>query len=209
MPRSVFGMPVLVALLAALAATACGDDDYEGGDGGADTETDSPCTGDVVEFADNELEDGIRDAIGKEEGVLCAEDVDDLTDLFVYGPGVEDLNGIQYLVALVNLDLSFNQVTDLAPLSDLVELRSLVVDSNQVSDLAPLTGLTALSGIFLEDNQVTDLAPLVANEGIGNQDYLDLENNPIDQDEQAENIQTLCDRGVVIYPFCDHDIDVD
>jgi len=159
-----------------------------GSDGGTDTdtETDAECTGEgggyVVEFADPNLEQAVREQFEEFDlgDVLCSEELQLLMGLEASGYGIADLGGIQALMALESANFFLNDVTD----------------------LAPLAGLVALDELWLTHNGVTDLAPLVANEGIADGDYVDLVDNPIDETAQAENIAALCDRGVHLDPYC-------
>lgn len=108
------------------------------------------------------------------------------------------------MAALSTLSLSSNNVSDLSSLSGLSALAWLCLHSNNITDLAPLSNLTALSVITLSNNSVSDLRPLVANTGLGRNtwDEVWLDNNPIDCDAQADNIQALLDRGVFLYMGC-------
>ena len=141
---------------------------------------DEPCGGDEVVFAEEVLEQMVRNALDSYDGPLCPEVVDGLTELAATGLNIGDLDRMQSLTALQLLEL----------------------EGNEISLLAPLSGLTSLSLLDLSNNQISDLAPLVANAGIGSGDYVYVYDNPIDEVAQAENIAALCDRGVLLDPFC-------
>ena len=82
-------------------------------------------------------------------------------------------------------------------------MTHLSLDGNSVSDVSPLSGLVSLMILRLQGNSVTDLSPLVANPGLADtQDGVWLRNNPLDCEEQAENIQALEDRGVSVSTSC-------
>jgi hypothetical protein len=57
--------------------------------------------------------------------------------------------------------------------------------------------------VILSGNQIADLAPLVANAELGEGDSVYVDDNPIDEMAQADNIAALCDRGVSLDPYCD------
>ena len=116
---------------------------------------------------------------------------------------VSDLSPLAGVTVLNELSVSNNQVGDLAGLEGHEYLHVLSIDGNQVSSLTPLAEITTLDLLSLTGNQVTDLGPLVENEGIGNGNFVSVDDNPIDEDAQAENIAALCDRGVYLSPFCD------
>jgi Leucine-rich repeat (LRR) protein len=141
---------------------------------------DEPCGGDEVVFADERLEQAVRNSLDSYDRPLCPGVVDGLTEIAAGGWSIGDLDGVQSLTAL----------------------RMLELWSNRISDLAPLSGLTSLSLLDLAGNEISDLAPLVANAGIGAGDYVYISENPIDEAAQAENIAALCGRGVRVDPFC-------
>jgi len=75
-------------------------------------------------------------------------------------PGITDLAGIQCLVSLTELDLSYNTISDLSPLSSLTSLTHLTARGNIISDLSPLSSLTSLDELNLVVNEISDLSPL-------------------------------------------------
>ena len=180
--------PLAAAALAALALVGCDD---SGGYGSWS------CDG-ALEFADANLEQAVRDAVGKPAGDLLAEDVSELAYLEASSREIADLGGVQCLSALTELYLGDNLITAVGPLDRLTSLERLVLEVNGITDLGPLAALTALSTLSLHSNQVSDLAPLVANDGLGDGDVVWLAENPIDTGEQAGNIEALEARGVTL-----------
>ena len=77
-------------------------------------------------------------------------------------------------------------------------LRILYLKENPISDLAPLARLKLLTHIYLEENEVVDLAPLVANDGLGEGDYIDLRRNPLGRRSLITHITALRKRGVEV-----------
>jgi len=61
---------------------------------------------------------------------------------------------------VTELDLSWNQISDLTPLSVLQNLTELYLHNNQITDLTPLSGLQNLTYLSLDFNRITDLTPL-------------------------------------------------
>ena len=129
-----------------------------------------------VEFADPALEDAIREALELEVGDICAEDLVYLYSLVAANREIVDLGGIEYCVNLALLTLPDNGITDLGPLS----------------------GLTQLEWLNLQNNQITDIGPLVANEGIGDEDIVDLSGNPLGESAINYDIPSLEARGVIV-----------
>ena len=70
------------------------------------------------------------------------------------------LTPLQGMIALHNLDLSFNQIRDVSPLQWMTALQVLYLDYNQIQDVVPLAGLTVLTELYLYNNQIQDVAPL-------------------------------------------------
>ena len=67
-------------------------------------------------FADPALEAAVRLAVEKPTGALTQGDVKGLKTLSAAAGGVTSLKGIEALVGLETLLLSYNQITDVAPL---------------------------------------------------------------------------------------------
>ena len=134
-----------------------------------------------------------------------------LTWLIVCGHSISDLSPLAEVTSLTRIDLGDNLIDDLGPLASLTSLTILVADSNEVEDLTPLAALSSLQEVYLRSNRISDLSPLVAGPALGSDDLVDLTSlvsdprhdpNPIDCIEQAENIQTLRDRGVDVEIDC-------
>ena len=76
-----------------------------------------------------------------------------------------------------------------------------ILSENQISDISSLSYLTNLNQVSLSGNQISDILPLVENSGLGEGDWLCLENNNLDLGEGSrdmEYIGTLKDRGVMV-----------
>ncbi len=120
---------------------------------------------DVVDFADNILEDLVREALRQPRGELTENDLESLREL-KYEPessssSVESLEGLQFAVNLESLGLPDNSVSDLSPLSALVQLRNLDLAKNDnITDISVLQNLVNLETIDLSANNISDLSPL-------------------------------------------------
>jgi Leucine-rich repeat (LRR) protein len=179
---------------------------------------------DVVEFEDPNLEQVVREDIGKPTGQLFLSDVIGIKKLDAYKRGIESLEGIQHLQNLQELNFDNNQVSDISPLANLTNLEWLYFynnqvqdisalanltnlewldfDNNQVSDISPLANLTNLEWLNFQSNQVSDISPLVLNEGLGFCDTIYMKNNYLDLTSGSQNMQdieTLINRGVDVY----------
>jgi hypothetical protein len=173
---------------------------------------------DIWLFDTLDLEGGVSDL----SGVEC---LTGLTFVKIQHAEITDLGPLSGLELLTFLGLSYNQITDLEPLRGLETLQKLYVEGNPISDLGPLAGLTALTHlaagrsqvsdlsplenltalewVYMYAAEVTDLTPLVDNPGIGSDDEVNVNGNPIDCEAQAANIQELEDREVRLVHPCD------
>ncbi|MBE9125624.1 MULTISPECIES: leucine-rich repeat domain-containing protein [unclassified Coleofasciculus] len=60
----------------------------------------------------------------------------------------------EILSSLTELNLNFNQITDVSPLSSLSNLTELNLGGNQITDVSPLSGLTNLTELELKNNPI-------------------------------------------------------
>lgn len=111
---------------------------------------------------------------------------------------LEPLFGIG--ASLTYLDAIRNQITSLSGLEALIGLEELWLSWNQISDLSPLAFLPALWNLRLGDNLVSSLEPLVDGTVFTNPDYqiLDVLNNPLGWEVCAQQIPALKARGVEV-----------
>jgi Leucine-rich repeat (LRR) protein len=115
---------------------------------------------------------------------------------------ISDLTPLRNLVNLPYLYLNWNQISNITALSGLYNLRSLGLSGNQITDLLPCAGLTNLTSLYLEFNQISDLTPLLTNAlrgGLGFGDKVWLQNNPLSEFAQTNQIPFLRSNGVVVY----------
>jgi len=162
----------------------------------------------LVTFADPNLENAVRVAIGKPTGNIYTRDLvgSEFTALTAHSAGIAELGGIEYCTELVSLNLDNNAIEDLSPLEELTELRTLVLSQNAIEDCAPLSGLINLTDLNLSYNALTDISPLARLRYLK---YLRLGHNHITSvdalvnltalrrlelnDNQLENVQALVD----------------
>lgn len=130
----------------------------------------------VLSFADANLENAIRNQIGKMEGKLYKEEVEALGGLNVSGYGIDSLEGIEALTNLQTLWIENNNITDLTPLSGLTSLTKLSFERNSVTNLEALRNLTNLKDLFMSQNRIVDLEPIG---GLINLESLQLDGNEI------------------------------
>ena len=123
----------------------------------------------VVAFDDPVLENAIRKALNKPEGDVYQHELASLTYLgtsFGYEPNppegsrVKNIDVIKYCVNLTELELIFNQITDITPLTGLTKLVNLLLGGNPLGDITPLVGLTNLESLTLFNSQAEDYTTL-------------------------------------------------
>src|SRR6056297_1757674 len=152
----------------------------------------------VINFADPDLEDVIRNKIDKPTGEIYESDVEEIISLTATSSNIDNLSGIEYLINLEYLDLWDNQVSDISPLSNLTNLTSLNFESNQVSDISPLSNLTNLTHLYFGNNQVSDISPL---SNLTNLIHLHLSNNQVSDISPLSNLTNL-----TLLEFCDNQV---
>ena len=97
---------------------------------------------------------------------------DDVVDVTLHNPQVNDVSPLAKLTELKWSDLSDTQVSEVSPLAKLTKLKWLSLANTRVSDVTSLAKLTNLETLLLHDTQVSDvsaLAKLTKLEGL----YLD------------------------------------
>jgi hypothetical protein len=72
--------------------------------------------GESVTFADPNLEAAIREAIDIPERPMYPSDLEGLTSLSASERNIADLTGLEHCINLIELDLGYNQISDISPL---------------------------------------------------------------------------------------------
>ena len=121
-----------------------------------------------------------------------------LTGLYLGGSSASDLSPLAGLTNLESLFLDGNGISDLSPLAGLTKLTRLALSNNSVSDISPLAGLASLKWMRFAGNNITDLSPLIANTGLGEGDWIDMKENPLNRASIKTHIPALQSRGVTV-----------
>jgi internalin A len=102
-----------------------------------------------IVFTDEAFEAKVRKAMSKPEGEITTAEAAAMTSLDLSNENFDKKDGdiksildIKYFTALEELDLSFNEITDLTPLAEIKSLQTLSFNGVSARDLAPLKGLT-------------------------------------------------------------------
>ena len=142
----------------------------------------------IVTFADPNLEQAVRDWIGKPTGDIYVSDVDTITYFRADTANIQNIEGIEYFHSLQTLGMRGNQISDITPLQSLTQLSGLGLSGNQISDITPLQNLTQLNRLTLYENQISDITPL---ENLTQLYWLDLSSNQISDITALENLTQL------------------
>jgi Leucine-rich repeat (LRR) protein len=89
---------------------------------------------------------------------------------------IGDLDGIQYCIHAVNVDLSDNFIDDLRHLENLGLIEMLNLSDNRIENIDPLEYLTNLRELNLANNRIRDIEPLLSLENL---EFIDLTGNPV------------------------------
>ena len=151
-----------------------------------------------VLFPDKNLEQVIREAVGKSTGPIYVRDMKKVTYLNAKGKGITRIEGLEYCKNLAYLYLGLNDIVDISPLAGLTNIRELALHENNIVDISPLAGLKDLEVLYLNDNFIVDISPLVNNYGINSGDVVDVGHNPLSEESINVHIPELEERGVHI-----------
>ena len=115
----------------------------------------------VVSIPDPNLAAVIRRFLGLAPNErITQRDLLKLTELFVSGPQIKDLTGIENAKNLKILSVINTSVSDWTILTKLTSLRYLGIIQNGMSNLTPIAGLTNLTWLDLYENEISDITPL-------------------------------------------------
>jgi hypothetical protein len=102
---------------------------------------------------------------------------------------IDDLDGIQYCIHAVNVDLSDNRIADLRLLENLGMIEMLNLSDNRISDIDALEYLTNLRELNLANNRIQDISPIFSLENL---EFVDLSGNKI----PAASVRKLREKGI-------------
>lgn len=146
-------------------------------------------------FADPNLEQFVRVALGNLDGEITTCDLETLEEVssadFVPIPEasqIKDLSGIEQLSNLKKISFSFNDIEDLSPLAKLTDLEQLHLSQNRIADIGPLASLKKMKRLFLSANRIEDISPLAQLRDL---EWLLLIENQIADISPLEGLQKL------------------
>lgn len=102
--------------------------------------------------------------------------LEDIDEFELSDSDIHDLDGAQFCIHAVNIDLSENHITDLRPLENLGILEMLNLADNQIEFVDSLEYLINLRELNLANNHIRDIEPLLSLENL---EYVNLLGNPV------------------------------
>jgi len=137
----------------------------------------------AAQFADANLEAGVRDALHKPTGSLTQDDLASLKYLDVSERDIERLDGIEQCI----------------------QLETLIAYGNRITNIEPLRSMTSLTFINLEENEIEDISPLLDIPGLSD---VNVFGNPLSIESLCTDTDTFAAHGVAIaYEEPDDDSD--
>lgn len=117
--------------------------------------------------------------------------LEDLDEFELSQSGIHDLDGIQYCVHAVVMDLSENSISDISLLWNLTQLEDLDLSGNIVEEIDPIVNLRNLRTLNLSHNGIRDVSYLLH---LPKLEYVDLTGNRVTQSQ----INKLEESGVTV-----------
>ncbi|MFC4598081.1 leucine-rich repeat domain-containing protein [Cohnella hongkongensis] len=140
---------------------------------------------------DENLEKAIHSWLGKKDDEpLTKADLESLTSVSLTGKGIKDLQGLEYAVNVMKLDLDNNEITDLTPLKNLSKLRNLSLKGNRISSIEELSALKEMKYLLVSRNQISSLDVV---KQLPRLVELDADHN------QISNVQALSSAAELVY----------
>jgi hypothetical protein len=109
--------------------------------------------------------------------------LEDFEDIEMAEYEIESLEGIEFCIHAVNIDLSKNMISDISNLWYLVKVEELYLSDNQIGFIDSLSNLKELRVLDLSNNFIDDLSPLAELENL---EYLNVIGNKIPQEQIEE-----------------------
>lgn len=117
--------------------------------------------------------------------------LEDLDEIELAQSDITDLDGIQYCIHTLNMDLSGNRISDLSLLWPLKQLEEINLSDNRIEDIETLSNLKNLRTLMLNNNPVRDVSPLL---NLSKLEYVELSGCRIPAAQLAE----LEDAGITV-----------
>ncbi len=100
----------------------------------------------------------------------------DIDEFELSDSDIRDLDGLQFCIHAINIDLADNHINDLRQIENLGLLETLNLSNNNIEIIDSLEYLTNLRELDASHNQIQDIKPLLALEKL---EFVDLTGNPV------------------------------
>ena len=117
--------------------------------------------------------------------------LEDIEEFELSSSDINDLDGVQFCIHAITIDLSNNRISDLSPLTGLTNLEELNLSDNQIGFIDDLSNLIGLKSVILSNNFIEDISPLFELEKL---EYVDITGNSI----SPEQIDKLIEMGITV-----------
>ena len=102
--------------------------------------------------------------------------LEDYYEVELADSGIMLLDGVEFCIHAITLDLSGNEITDISRLTTLINLEEIDLSNNQIGYIDALSNLVYLKRVDLADNEIDDIVPLLFLENLT---YVNLTGNPV------------------------------
>ena len=131
-------------------------------------------------------------------GISPLVNLTNLEYLFLSGTSISNISPVAGFTSLTSLQLIDTSISDISAVANLTNLMVLYLSGNSISDISPLAGLTNLTELDLRGNSISDLSPLSENMGLGEEDWVNVSENPLNSAAINTHIPALQSRGVTV-----------
>ena len=104
--------------------------------------------------------------------------LEDIDEFELSDSGIRDLDGLQFCIHAINIDLSDNYINDLRPIENLGLLETLNLSNNNIEIIDSLEYLTNLRELDASHNRIHYIEPLFSLEKL---EFIDLTGNSISE----------------------------
>lgn len=117
--------------------------------------------------------------------------LEDIDEIELSQSGIDDLEGVQFCIHTLSLDLSGNSIEDISLLWGLTQLKEINLSDNKISDIDTLSNLKNLKTLDFSNNPIDDIDPL---QDLNRLEYVNLTGCKIAQ----KQIKDLEETGITV-----------
>lgn len=145
-----------------------------------------------ITFADEEVEEAVRDRIDKPYGYILPDDIRNIEKISLAGANLSTLVDFQKFQNLKSLNLEQTGISNIQELENVTSLETLNLSENNITNISALTELDNLENIDLSNNpDLKDIEPLKKLRIDDNIIKLNLAGNSIENINHLSELTTL------------------